>query len=362
MPQTVNTRIRALDFARGLAIAIMVIVHVLIVYGARSLNTSPVARAFIGLGIPTGSAPAFMFLMGASLAFSRRNSLRAAVGRGGGLLLLGFGLNAVRGIPIALYFRQHPASATDAAAYFPTSFSAAFWSADILQLAGLAVLVVALLTRVTSRPAHWLGVAALVAAVSPPLWGQGSGWPPLDRVLAFLWGDAPNIVFPLFPWLCYVLVGRAAGAWLVAAADRTAVFRRLGWAGLALLAVGLGLVLAAPGYAAGTFFRSGPGLVAGITGLVLLWIAACEWIVLRLRSSRRLFLFYAWSERAAVAYVVHWILIAWGLLLVGYRQANLGATVALMAVVLTLTHRVGAWLSRSRRPEDSSSTSSKARA
>lgn len=34
MPQTVNTRIRALDFARGLAIAIMVIVHVLIVYGA----------------------------------------------------------------------------------------------------------------------------------------------------------------------------------------------------------------------------------------------------------------------------------------------------------------------------------------
>lgn len=116
------------------------------------------------------------------------------------------------------------------------------------------------------------------------------------------------------------------------------------------------------GYAAGTFFRSGPGLVAGITGPVLLWIAACEWIVLRLRSSRRLFRFYVWSERAAVTYVVHWILIAWGLLLVGYRQANLGATVALMAVVLTLTHHVGAWLSRSRRPEDSSSTSSKARA
>src|SRR5688572_6388070 len=90
-------RVRALDLARGLAIVFMIGVHVLWHWGAPDTWTSPIGQVISFLGGPT-AAPVFMFLMGASLAFSSRTSFRSLAVRGLWLLWLGYLLNFLRGV------------------------------------------------------------------------------------------------------------------------------------------------------------------------------------------------------------------------------------------------------------------------
>jgi uncharacterized membrane protein len=67
-------RVRAFDLAAGLAVFFMILVHVLWHWGAPATWTTPAGTVISLLGGPTG-APTFMFLMGASLAFSSRSTL-----------------------------------------------------------------------------------------------------------------------------------------------------------------------------------------------------------------------------------------------------------------------------------------------
>ena len=82
-------RVRAFDLARGLAIVFMIGVHVLWHWGAPDTWTSPIGQVISFLGGPT-AAPVFMFLMGASLAFSSRTSFSSLAVRGLWLLWLGY--------------------------------------------------------------------------------------------------------------------------------------------------------------------------------------------------------------------------------------------------------------------------------
>ena len=68
-------RIRAFDLARGLAVVFMIDVHVLWHWGSPATWSKPIGLVISFLGGPT-AAPVFMFLMGASLAFSSRSSYR----------------------------------------------------------------------------------------------------------------------------------------------------------------------------------------------------------------------------------------------------------------------------------------------
>ena len=74
-------RVRAFDLAAGLAVFFMILVHVLWHWGAPDTWTSPIGQVISFLGGPT-AAPVFMFLMGASLAFSSRTSFRSLAIRG----------------------------------------------------------------------------------------------------------------------------------------------------------------------------------------------------------------------------------------------------------------------------------------
>ena len=75
----------------------MIGVHVLWHWGAPDTWTTPIGQAISFLGGPT-AAPVFMFLMGASLAFSSRTSFRSLAVRGVWLLWLGYLLNFLRGV------------------------------------------------------------------------------------------------------------------------------------------------------------------------------------------------------------------------------------------------------------------------
>jgi len=328
------SRVAAFDLARGLAMAFMVMVHVLMTYGDPEVQDSPFGWVIDFLGSPP-AAPVFMFLMGASMAFSTRTGLAKGVRRGLWLLFLGYLLNFLRGsLPVWVALRAGMVTQEEIAPYTPLY---EFLTVDILQFAGVALIVFAVLRRFTTKPAHWIALAIAVMLVSPLLWGKMTGWMPLDQVLRLLWGaEGEAAAFPAFPWLCYPLLGMAFGKWLAASEDRGRVFRGATWAGLALLAVGTAVTLTDPDFHIQDYYRSGPGAVIWIAGFVLVWLRVCHAAASRIRPNPAFRLLDYWSRHVTTFYFIHWVILGWGVALVGHQERRCVATILLMPLVALL--------------------------
>jgi uncharacterized membrane protein len=331
-------RIRAFDLARGLAVAFMVLVHVLFHFGSPDAWTTPAGVVLIFLGGPL-AAPVFMFLMGTSLAFSRRSTATGIARRGLWLLGLAYTLNVLRGaLPAWLGLSTGVVTTEQIAPYtVPTLLG----MVDIHQMAGLSLLAIAALPPVRRAPLAAIGLALGAAVVAPALWGRTTGWAPIDALLAPLWGTDWNVFFPVFPWIAYPLAGLAYGTALVRATDARAFVRRAGGLGVVLGIVGLaGIVLVSPFRGQADYWRPAPASVVAILGLAMTWLAACEIAVARIRPNGLFEIFYGWSLRVTSMYCVHWILIGWGVGLVGHSRLSPAVVPAAMLVVLVLTDRI----------------------
>jgi uncharacterized membrane protein len=363
---TPDARIRAFDLARGLAIVFMVMIHVLGHYGNEDSWASPLGQVVIFLGGPT-AAPVFMFLMGASLAFSRRASATGIARRGLWLLFLAYTLNVLRGVlPATLGLATGYVSEADISPYTPAIL---LTLVDIHQMAGLALLVIAAVTALFALSgrralrAGLIGLAVVVAVVSPSLWGTTTGVPPVDLGLALLWGTDWNVFFPLFPWIAYPLVGFAYGRALVGQPDRRRFVRRMGRVGVVVMLVGAAIIaIVHPSIGVEDYWRQRPGVVLAIVGLILAWLALADVVVSRVRSNPVFDRLYGWSGRVTAMYCIHWILIGWGVGLVGHRDLELPAVLVAMVIVLVLTDRITIALPflrgpRSRAPSNAERTS-----
>jgi uncharacterized membrane protein len=332
-------RVRGFDLARGLAVFFMILVHVLWHWGSPETWTTPIGEAISVLGGPT-AAPVFMFLMGASLAFSSRSSFGSLASRGLWLVFLGYLLNFLRGvIPASLGLASGVVTADQIAPFTP------WWLAttiDIHHMAGLSLIAIGAL-RVRTRPGWiWLGLAGALAIAAPWLRSLTFGTPLLDGPLTPILGSAPNVYYAVVPWLVYPLIGAVFGRLVAAAPDRTAIFRRAALLGLALLVAAAGLiVIEQPAFDVTTYWREPLAFVVGILGIILLWLAACDVVTRQGWIDRRLGIVYGWSGRVIPMYFTHWILIGWGIGLVGFRDLGLGAVLVAMAAAVVAT----SWLS-----------------
>jgi hypothetical protein len=161
-----------------------------------------------------------------------------------------------------------------------------FLLGDILQFAGLALIVIAIFRSLRIGTMATLLSATFVAIAAPFLWGLHSGFQPLDLFLDLLWGDRPlagmmenAISFPIFPWLAFPLVGMVLGEKLRMSADRQASLRRAGMMGLALLIVGLIITCTNPTWHFNDYYHARWGSMIFLIGFVLAWLAACDIVV-----------------------------------------------------------------------------------
>ena len=334
-------RIDAFDLARGLAVLFMAAVHALQTYATPATYDSVFGWTLEFLGGPP-AAPTFMFLMGAVMAFSQRTSVSAMLRRGVGLLALGYLLNALRGsLPVWIAI-QAGTAASELGGATPLS---EFLQVDILQFAGMAYLILAVVRRFIRNPWGWIGLAVAVAVGSPWLWGRMSGWPALDAVLSLLWGTGgESIAFPVFPWLTFPLVGMAVGRWLATAKDQKSVFRNLALAGVGLLIAGSAITLTNIDFHLGDYWRTGPGGTIVYTGFVMIWVAACSLVAARVLQSQPGKVLAFWSRNVTVFYFIHWVLIGWSVLLVGYESYGvLGTLIGLIIIVLVTDALTRAW-------------------
>ena len=353
---TTRERVRAFDLARGLAVVFMVGVHVLWHWGAPDTWTTPIGQVISLLGGPT-AAPVFMFLMGASLAFSSRTSFRSLAVRGLWLLWLGYLLNFLRGVLPAYLGLQAGVVTAEQIAPFTLPWLAT--TVDVHHMAGLSLIALAAL-RMAARPSWiWLAVAAAVVLAGPFLRGLEFGTPLLDAPLTPVLSGAANVYYAVVPWIAFPLAGAYFGAVVARAADGTArsrVFRFGAVLGLVLMAAGVALFVASPpSFDVHTYWRMPPSYFVGITGLVLVWLWGCDLVVRHVRANRVFTFLYGWSANVIAIYFTHWVVVGWGVGVFGFRSQPLegalfGIVVAVVATGLLARFAVGLetprWLER----------------
>jgi uncharacterized membrane protein len=349
-------RVRAFDLARGLAIVFMIGVHVLWHWGAPETWTTPIGQVISFLGGPT-AAPVFMFLMGASLAFSSRSSFSSLAVRGLWLLWLGYLLNFLRGVLPAYLGLSTGVVTADQIAPFTLPWLAT--TVDVHHMAGLSLIAIAAL-RMAARPSWvWLALAAAVVVAGPVLRGLEFGTPVLDGPLTPVLGGAPNVYYAVVPWIGFPLCGAVFGTFVArasAGAGRTRIFRLAALLGLALCAAGVALfAVNPPSFDVGTYWRMPPSYFVGITGLVLVWLWACDVVVRHVRANRVFAFLYGWSASVIAIYFTHWLVVGWGVGIFGFRSqplagALLGIVVAIAATAVLSRFAVGLemprWLER----------------
>lgn len=185
------------DLIKGVAVILMVQVHLTELFAMPDFYASLAGKVSLFLGGPP-AAPAFMGVMGFFLAY-KKQPLARQIKRGLLLPALGFVLNI--GMNLHLFIK-----------IVSRSFQLDPWryvfGVDILFLAGISIIVVALLQPLLKkRWALWLLLIPVVAMANRwlPVYGGEAEWP--RYLQAYFWGYFSWSYFPFFPWFSYVLAG-----------------------------------------------------------------------------------------------------------------------------------------------------------
>ena len=184
------------DFLKGLAILLMIQVHLMELLAKEDLLQSSWGHLSLFLG-GSPAAPLFMVVMGYFAAFKKDQS-KQLFSRGLKLILWGILLNI--GLNLHLIYRiLFDAWTMDIYAYI--------FGVDILPLAGLSLIFIAILPKVIKK--NSLFILSIIFAVFIiksllPI-GLSANW--TDYIMAFFVGGTYWSYFPLIPWLIYPLLG-----------------------------------------------------------------------------------------------------------------------------------------------------------
>jgi uncharacterized membrane protein len=321
-----NERIQAVDIGRGLAVMVMVCVHVMWMYA--SVDTQ--GNTWLGQLLHTlgkGTA-AFLLFMGMSLQLAKAKNSSAHLLRALQLIALGYVMNALKFLlPLHL-------------GWLPAEFVAAYgWQAplssgqqlyllstgDILQLAGLTLALYAVLQRVIKNAFGWLTVGLLIMLATPWLRELIGAEHYAVKLIA---GQDYQVYFPMLPWASFIFFGAALGHWWKTQPSQCV--KALPWLGAISMAIGFALYQHNSELHMGNFFHHGPGGTLYLLGITLLalWLIQCT-----LRWQYPPKLMAAWrycSERVTSLYVIQWVLICWGMGLVGFQTQSVAGTLVLI--------------------------------
>lgn len=316
-----NKRIYYLDFMRGLAIFFMVMQHTMLVHEFTSgEGVGLIGNIFLLLGTAP-AAPVFMFIMGLFIMKSKSSTKDMCI-RGCKLLLLGYGLNLFRFL-IPMVIAGEGASAVNM-----------FFSVDILQLAGLSMIMASVLRKLTDNKYVIPCLVIGVLLVSPYLWGVGNENPLTD----LLWGTSGDVAFPFLPWCIYPMLGMYLSKYLVKRKIDKKVKRNLAISAAVLGIIGL-LTLDIFPYA--DYSRYGLGASFLVIAFVFIWLIICEYITNRfmgIRESGIGKLLAYWSEHVTNLYIIQWVIYGWSMLVLGANAFHGFIAMIIGLIVMCITH------------------------
>ena len=325
------------DVAKGLAVLLMIMIHVLDFYGLDEVRFSTFGNTIkFALGWPAASM--FVFIMGVFVGFSTSSTPREEIKRALSLFALGYILNLLRGtIPMWLSIEIGLVTYQDVAPHTPLS---ELLIGDVFQFAGISLLICSALKHATNKIYIWICAATAIAFLSHTVWDKYTSLSIFNELLKlFVGNEEVGAIFPIFPWAAYPIAGMAFGRFLKRKNDCDAI--NFTWClklGAVCTILGAALTLSNPDYHIVTNLRSGPGVVLLMTGIVMLFIFAIHLFVVRFKATYVVSLFAFWGKNVTALYVLQWICIGWGLMLVGLQQLSMLSTLAAMLIVLFVCH------------------------
>ncbi len=340
-------RVLAIDIGRGASVLLMIMVHTMWLYGSVDAQRSGFGVALQVVGQGTAM---FLVAMGFSFMLARDQSASGSARRGLYLLAAGYAMNFLKFVvPSTVGFV--PDAFIRAYGWTPPATNEQLLymllTGDILQLAGVSLIFMGLIRRWSANtPAALLLWATLVAAGTHLVRGTRVGIVGIDHVLDLLWGVEWNVYFPVFPWFSTILVGMFLGARYRELADPERVFREIFVAGLLATGFGLALVLIWPETHFIDFFHLGFGGIVYLIGINLLLMRFAHFLAMwREPGSLRALILYS-SERVTSLYVISWVVICWGMGIVGYQSLDGWGVLVAIAVVGGVTFGIRRVLDR----------------
>ena len=296
-----ETRLRLPDLLKGVAVVLMVQVHLTELFASPDFYESLVGRISLFLGGPP-AAPVFMAAMGYFIAKADGNPASLML-RGLKLIGLGFLLNIGLNAHLLVKIIQGTFTGIDPWTYI--------FGVDILFLAGLSLIFIALFQPVFKKHLiAWFGLLLVAASANhwlPTYSGDNSV---IHFVQAYFFGEAHWSYFPLFPWLSYPL-----GGYLFYLVEKTPFFQHIkARAGLFWLV--LSVILAASlmyGFRISTqleaYYHHDVLFVlwtfAFVTWWLLSWQQMEKWI-----PENRVFRYLRFcGKNVTVFYIIQWLLI-----------------------------------------------------
>jgi len=329
------SRFPFLDWMRGLALAIMIQVHVFNSFARMDVRNSGIYGLAVFIGGMAG--PLFLFMAGMTFAFQmdrlERKEDRASRRWLACLRRAGY----VWGVAYLIRL-------TDWVGSWPRGGWAAITRVDILNSMGLAMAVFSLAAFAAGgrRIRGVLVAAVAIAAVSPFV--ANWDWTAVpDVVRQYLQAGYGRGHFPFFPCASYLGFGMTAGA-AVRLTDAARMDRLMQWAAL----IGGGSILAAQYvsnlpysvYPKSNFWTDNPALIVVRAGIALVILAGCYTWTAYCASA-------AWSWMQSLgrnSLMVYWVhlMLVYGPLTASFQKAlsipaTLAATLATIALMVGMT-------------------------
>lgn len=302
-----------IDIARGLAVLFMILVHFSSAFLDNAYNDTVFAKVIDFLGtVP--AAPVFMFLMGVGFVYSKNQDPQVLFKRGLFIFCGGYLLNVFRGyIPLIignkLGYYDLPESSLPGYGYL--------FEVDILQFAGLAMIVVAFFKGVKLSEVFYPFIALFAAIISPYMWKVSFDQPILDLIFAPIFGGKVYTYHPFFSWIVYPLMGAFFGWILIRVKNKKAFYSFTSIISIIALVIAFIYYLRHPGYDFGivtgdvyNYFQHGILSSIIFCAAILCWLAMWNFlspVIPKFVMNRLRF----WSKATTPMYVAHWLILNW---------------------------------------------------
>lgn len=344
MEKVKKERLEFVDLARGMAVIFMIAVHVLMVYANNTVKGSPFGVIVEFLGGPP-AAPVFMFLMGLSFIYASKKDLKASIFRGLKIFLAGYILNFFRAVLPMYTLNEFAPEILNGSGFENISYITLLTIVDILQLAGLSIIILALVREFKLNKYIVLSTAMVISLISPILWGINTNNPLINFVLDLFWGDNPasgfgfienTVFFPLFPWLAFPLLGYFFGTMITKSGSKDKVLLYSLMPGGVSFIVGLALLANNFDYHFNDYYHARIGSMLSMSGFIIIWLFLCNLLVRQIKSNPIFKGVYYLSKSVTNIYFIQWIVIMWG---IAFWGDNLGMaeTVLVMIFVFGLS-------------------------
>jgi uncharacterized membrane protein len=340
-------RIKSFDLARGFTVLMIAPIHTVMLYSRPEIHQTVFGNvlAFIAEG---PGAQLFMMLMGVYFSFHQQQTVLPVLSRSIILLLIGYGLNAIKFvIPLLLGLLPAAVQSDLQVDNDPQGLLHLLLIGDILHFAALASIILYYVMRVRKYHYAALIAATLICFCSPMFWDMTSTAGFTDYMLQLIGGQPPRIYFPLMPWLVYPLVGLAIGYFLQN--DNKKLFPHLRNIGLGLLVGGLLLEMFVVKESSVSFYRTFPASTLQHIGIVLVILCIWEWMSKYVASNYFFTLLTYMSRNITQVYIIQWIVIAWLLPVFGYQDLNFSLSILAILSTTLITLAISLLINAIRR-------------